>query len=181
MANGFVAWIQEHPDISLAGGAVAVLLIAGQLMKPKAPTSTAPQSDLSGLTNGIVYVPTQTNFETINKAGGSINSPVTTTTTTITRTPPVPPAPPPPSAKGLIWDQHHTMGNHEKLSTLAASLTRTLRAQGMPGGMLLTWADLYGHNSTVIDAVRHAHHDNRPVDANSELFFGVTIVTPRWG
>lgn len=191
MANGFVAWIQEHPDISLAGGAVAVLLIAGQLMKPKTPATTAPQSDLSGLTNGIVYVPTQTSFTTVNKAGGSINSPVSTTTTTTNpppvfhpgpppvRVPPPPPAPPPPTTKSLKWDQHWQILGGQNLSMIAGMLTTRLRAQGMPGSMSITWTDLWNYNQALITryANQHGHYQN----VYNWVFPGESLTVPRWG
>jgi hypothetical protein len=94
MASGMIGWIEAHPDLALAGGAVGVLLIAGSFFKARTPTAGSTTQDLSGLKNGIVYVPTQTSFTTENKSGvfasndpalttvttGPVNSPVTTTT-----------------------------------------------------------------------------------------------------
>jgi hypothetical protein len=75
MASGMIGWIEAHPDLALAGGAVGVLLIAGSFFKAKTPTVGSTTQDLSGLKNGIVYVPTQTSFKPkTNQA----SSPVTT-------------------------------------------------------------------------------------------------------
>jgi hypothetical protein len=123
MASGMIGWIEAHPDIALAGGAVGVLLIAGSFFKAKTPaTGTSTTQDLSGLKNGIVYVPTQTSFTTNNRTQsgvfasndpaltsvttGPVNSPTTTkTTTTTTNTPvPVPQPAPGPCRAGYHYE-----------------------------------------------------------------------------
>lgn len=221
--GGVFEFVQAHPGIAIGGGVVLLLLIGGSILKTKQPATTnpnAPLGDLSGLQNGIVYVPTQTSFITNNKSGvfasndptlttittGPVNSPTSTSTTTTTNNPvyrghpipgpkPVPtPAPPPPprnppppqpqppvKAKGLIWDQRHTILGGETLSGIAATLTRQLRAQGMPGSQSITWQDLYAHNTAVINATSAAHHNPIPGGPWNDIFPGELISTPRWG
>lgn len=88
----FTEWVKGHAGIVIGFGIVAVLLLASQFMKKGSTstsstgTTTGTQQDLSGLaTNAqgqaIVYVPTQTQFTTVNRvgAGATVNSPTTTT------------------------------------------------------------------------------------------------------
>jgi hypothetical protein len=155
------------------------------------PTSTnfttenikyGPQSgdpNLTSITNSPV------NIQSGNPTTTTINKPTTTTTTTNnnpiipTRTPPVGTPPPPTHGKGLIWDQRHAILGGETLSGIAASLTRTLRAQGMPGSMSVTWNDLYGHNQAVVQQYANAHGFH--TDYWNWIFPGESITTPRWG
>jgi hypothetical protein len=112
-------YVDAHKPL-IYGGGVLVLVVAGYMLSKKSTTTTATgqTADLTGLTNGLVYVPTSTNFTTENQSGvfasndptltsittGATNSPTSTTTITKTDTgkpiimPPVqkPPAKAPP-------------------------------------------------------------------------------------
>lgn len=182
---GVMTWIEDHPSISLAGGIILLVLLVAAVSRNKTSTTTNP----NGLQNGIVYVPTQTSFTTINRG----NTSTSTTTTTINPGPvqapgpppikaPGPPQPKPPvTGKHLIWDQHHTITGGETLTSIAASLTRSLRAAGMPGSQSVTWHDLYAHNTGVINETSAAHHNPIPGGPWNDVFPGETIVVPRWG
>jgi hypothetical protein len=114
-------YVQTHKPLVIGGG-LAILVVAGYYLSKKGTTTaTTPgaTADLSGLTNGLVYVPTSTNFTTENQSGvfasndpnltslttGATNSPITTTTKTNNRSssiiglpPSNNPPPPPPRA-----------------------------------------------------------------------------------
>jgi hypothetical protein len=101
--GSFSEFASSHQGLVIGGGIILVLVLAGMFMNknktlPSNTSATTGAPDLSGLANGdIVYVPTQTNFETINKSQsgvfasndptlttvttGAVNSPTTTTTT----------------------------------------------------------------------------------------------------
>ena len=134
-------------------------------------------------------------------SSGPVNSPTSTTTTNNPPRPPVPPwrkpplrrppgpptrnppppvpKPPVPAGKALRWDSRHTIRGGETLSSIAAAQTRTLRAQGMPGNMTLTWHDLYAHNTAVI--TKYANQHGYRQDVWNWVFPGETITVPRWG
>jgi hypothetical protein len=200
--GSFTDFLETHKGIAIGGGVILLLVVAGIMMKQKT-TATLPAgstADLSGLTGGKIYVPTSTAFTTTNvKYGPQINSndplltsvsgtqtvtgPTTTTTTTdpvhtAPHTPPVPIPPPPTKGKGLIWDARYTIRGGETLSSIAASLTRSLRATGMPGSMSLTWHDLYGHNTDLINRTAQAHGFR--TDYYNWIFPGEIITVPRW-
>lgn len=195
--TGVLTWIEEHPSISLAGGIILLVLLVAAISRNKASATTNPNglAGTNGLQNGnIVYVPTQTSFTTINR--GNTSTQTSTTTTTVNPGPvaspqpptsgpikaPGPPQPKPPTTgKSLIWDQHHTITGGETLTSIAASLTRSLRAQGMPGSQSVSWHDLYAHNTGVINATSAAHHNPIPGGPWNDVFPGETIIVPRWG
>lgn len=210
--GSFTGFLETHKGIAIGGGVVLILVLAGIMTRQKT-TATLPASstaDLSGLTKGLVYVPTQTSFSTQNikygpqvnsndpnltsvsgtQTGVSINKPTTTTTTTTTtnnpptstapHTPPTPiPVPVPQGAKGLIWDTRRTILGGETLSSIAAGQTRYLRTKGMPGSMIITWNDLYAHNTDVINRTAQAHGFR--TDYWNWVFPGEVITVPRWG
>jgi hypothetical protein len=192
-----MSWIEDHPSLSLAGGVILLVLLVAAVSRSKSSATTNPNG-LSGAPNGLqngnlVYVPTQTTFTTINKG----NTSTSTTTTTVNPGPvaspppppvanpikaPGPPQPnPPATGKGLKWDQHHTIAGGETLTSIAASLTRSLRAAGMPGSQSVTWHDLYSHNTGVINATSAAHHNPIPGGPWNDVFPGESIIVPRWG
>jgi hypothetical protein len=91
-------YVEAHKPL-VYGGAIVILVVAGYFMTKKSSTTTATgqQADLTGLTNGLVYVPTQTNFTTDNQSGifasndptltsVSNSGPINSTSTTITKT-----------------------------------------------------------------------------------------------
>ena len=206
--ESFSQFVQTHQGLVIGGGVVAILVLAGMFMRSKQPSvPTSTTADLSGLPEGKIYVPTQTSFSTQNiKYGPQINSndpnltnvsgtqtvggPTTTTTTTNNppwRKPPVtgghepPPVPQPPrkDSKSLRWDQRYTVRGGKTLSSIAAARTRTLRAQGMPGNMTLTWHDLYAHNTAIIN--KYAQQHGYKSDYWNWIFPNETITVPRWG
>ena len=205
--QNFSSFLETHKGIALGGGVILLLVVAGVMMKSKQSTTpaTATTGDLSGLHGGIVYVPTQTSFSTQNiKYGAQVNSndpnltsvsgtqtvtgATTTTTKTTTNTggtstaphtPPVP-IPTPVTSKGLKWDTQYTILGGQTLSSIAAQVTRTLRAAGMPGSMSVTWHDLYAHNTNVINATSAAHHNPIPGGPWNDIFPGEVITIPRW-
>ena len=115
-------FVETHKGL-IAGGFIVVAVVGYAMTKKGTSTNTTATgqtADLTGLTNGLVYVPTSTNFTTENQSGvfasndpsltsvtnsGPINSPTDTTTTTtgvtgkpIVKPPrptPVPTQPPP--------------------------------------------------------------------------------------
>jgi hypothetical protein len=207
--NSFTDFVQSHKSLVYGGAIVLILVVAGEFMKKQTGIPVSTQAgDLSGLSNGIVYVPTQTSFTTENigadfsndpnltsiKTGNiTTNSPTSTTTTSTTQRgskppggekPPThkPPVKPPvhKTAKSLKWEQRYTIRGGETLSSIAASLTRQLRAQGMPGSMSLTWHDLYSHNTQIINATSAAHHNPIPGGPWNDIFPGEMITVPRW-
>lgn len=93
---------------------------------------------------------------------------------------PVPPTVAPPSkGKNLYWDQRYTIGAGENLSSIAAKRTRWLKmSKGFPG--VITWNDLYAHNTAVINADSAAHHN--PVSGGpwNDVFPTENIVIPDW-
>src|SRR5438270_5958084 len=176
--QSFSDFVSSHQSLVYGGGVVLVLVVAGIFMNSKNKTAPATSTaDLSGLTGGKVFVPTSTNFTTENiKYGQFSNDPNLTTvtnsgnvnkTTTVTKTvnpipvpvrQPPPPTPVPPTrGKGLIWDQRYSIHGGETLSSIAAVITRNLRARGMSGSMSVTWHDLYGHNTDLINRTAQAH------------------------
>jgi len=124
-------YVDAHKPL-IYGGGVLVLVVAGYMLSRKSSTTTATgqKADLTGLTNGLVYVPTSTNFTTENQSGifasndpnltsvsntGAINSPTTITKTDTgqpiimppvqkppAKKPPVQPVQPPVSNGGLL-------------------------------------------------------------------------------
>jgi hypothetical protein len=118
-------FVETHKGL-IAGGFIVVAVVGYAMTKKgTSTTATGQQADLTGLKNGLVYVPTSTNFTTENQSGifasndpnltsvsnsGPINSPTDSTTTTTNngatgkpivkppRKPPVP-TPPPPTHK----------------------------------------------------------------------------------
>lgn len=210
--QSFSNFVSTHHGLVIGGGVVLVLVLAGAYMSSKnktTPTTTAT-GDLSGLTNGVVYVPTSTSFSTTNERYGAFsndpnlktvtNSGNTTTTTTKTINPPPtvppvhtgggsdgghvppPPVPPPPTkGKGLIWDSGYVISGGETLSSIASKITFQLRQQGMPGSMSVTWHDLYAHNTNVINSTSAAHHNPIPGGPWNDIFPGERITVPRWG
>lgn len=244
-SGSFFTFLEAHPTVAV-GAVLGILIVGGMLISKKQQASTTPNADTSGLpglTNGnIVYVPTSTNFTTVNRGsnfgnttnnvskasdGGIIqnavgtpssntgtssntttspqgtiqqavqritqqtvssgsttqtNSSVQTNVNTVPGKAPPPPQPKPPqTSKGLIWDQRHTITGGETLSGIAASLTRSLRAAGMPGSMSVGWPDLYAHNTAVINATAAAHHNPIPGGPWNDIFPGEVITVPRWG
>lgn len=167
--------------------------------------------DLSGLKNGnLVYVPTSTSFTTYNKNSNNSTSTSTSTSTTTVNPPPVvvshpipgpipigviphpiipvpvrsqPPPQPKPvaTAKSLRWDQRYTIRGGQNLGEIAASLTRSLRAAGMPGSQSVTWHDLYAHNTATINQEAAQRHNPIPGGPWNDVFPNETITTPRWG
>lgn len=155
-------------------------------------------------TENIKYGP-QSNDPNLTTITGSpvtigSNNPKTTTTTTTTSTtnnppgpkppvvvpPPVsrnpPPKPPVPvTTKRVIWDQRYTIRGGDTLSAIAASYTRTLRGAGMPGSQLVTWNDLYAHNTATINQWSNSHGNPIPGGPWNNIFPGEVITTPRWG
>ena len=97
------------------------------------------------------------------------------------RKPPPPQPQPKPTTKKLIWDQRYTIRGGETLTSIAASLTRSLRAAGMPGSQSVGWHDLYAHNTAVINQQAAAHHNPIPGGPWNDIFPGEQITTPRWG
>ena len=207
-SGGFMGFVQSHPGLDIAG-LILLLVLAGAYFKNKSAATTAsnaPLTNATGLTNGTIYRPTQTIFSNIYKGASSGNTTTTTTSTSTTNTattggkiingatggtttpttPPVHNPPPPqpkpkPTSKSLIWDQRYTIRGGETLSSIATSVTRTCRAQGMPGSQSVTWGDLYSHNTATINAESAAHHNPIPGGPWNDIFPGETITVPRWG
>lgn len=207
--ESFSDFLATHKGIAIGGGVILLLIVAGIALRSKntATLPASSTADLSGLTGGKIYVPTSTSFSTQNvKYGPQINSndpfltnvsgtqtvggPTTSTTTTTTYPPPGPPTPVPPrvippptpvpiSNKGLIWDTRRTILGGETLSSIAAGQTRYLRTKGMPGSMIITWNDLYGHNTDLIN--RTAQQHGYRSDYWNWIFPGEVITVPRWG
>ncbi len=161
----FVEWIKVHPDVSLAGGIVVVLLIAGWILsrQNKTPGATTA-SDLSGLTNGLVYVPTQTTFS---------NTTITGDTTTYP-----PGTAPNPPGRCLIWSQSYTATQNDTLTSIAAQVTRTLRGSGMPSSQSIGWHDIYAHNVEIVNSVAQQHGDTS--DFWNHIYSGETLTVPMW-
>jgi hypothetical protein len=135
--NNVENFVEAHETSFLAGVVIVVLIIGGKLLGRKnaaavtGSTVTTPLTDTSGLTNGLVYVPTQTTFSTSNVGADysgdpqltsitnspvSSNSPVSTTTvtapTTITVSSPKPtvggPTTPKPIGKPVVAPPVHS-------------------------------------------------------------------------
>ncbi len=80
-SGGVTTWLEDNPTIALGGVLVVVLLGGGLLMRKKAgvpgaalgssANPTGASQDLSGLKDGIVYIPTQTSFSTYNATDAS--------------------------------------------------------------------------------------------------------------
>lgn len=203
--QNFATFLETHKGIAIGGGVILLLVIAGIMMRSKQKTlpvtATGGAPDLSGLTGGKVYVPSQTTFSTQNiKYGPLSNDPNLTSatlrdafnTTSTSNVPPssiggqpdprpLPPvpAPPPTAGKGLIWDTRRTVLGGETLSSIAAGQTRYLRSKGMPGSMMITWHDLYAHNTDVIARAAQAH--GYTSDVWNWIFPGEILTVPRWG
>ena len=199
--QNFSSFLETHKGIAIGGGVVLLLIVVGIAMKSKQstlPATSTGTADLSGLSGGKIYVPTSTSFSTQNiKYGPQINSndPLltsvsgtqtvtgpTTTTTTNTHIPPralPPPTPVPVTNKGLIWDTRRAVLGGETLSSIAAQVTRQLRAAGMPGSMSVTWNDLYAHNTIII--TQYANQHGFRTDVWNWIFPGEVITVPRWG
>jgi hypothetical protein len=161
----FVEWIKVHPDVSLAGGIVVVLLIAGWILSRQNKTpGVTTASDISGLENGLVYVPTQTSFTTTTISGDTTTYPPGT-------------APNPPG-RCLVWDQSYTATQDDTLSTIAASVTRSLRTAGMPTSQSIGWHDIYARNVEVVNSVAQQHGDT--ADFWNHIYSGETLTVPRW-
>jgi hypothetical protein len=206
--SSFSSFVDTHQSIMIGGGVVLALVVGGLMLQSKTKKNlpATATSDTSGLDGGKVYVPSTTNFSnttyqpfsgdpkltTVTGSPVTIGSPTSTSTSTTTTATggttfipgphPIPlPVPKPPVAtgKGLKWDQRHIIVGGETLSSIAASLTRTCRAAGMPGSMMITWHDLYGHNTDVINRAAQSH--GHRTDYWNWIFPGENLVTPRWG
>jgi hypothetical protein len=123
--ESLVGFIEMHPDMAIAGGVVlAIVVVAWAVSRstrtPATANPTAP--DLSGLTNGLVYVPTQTTFSTSN-VGAFSNDPNLQTVTNVgnqTTTENVDVQPPPVRHGGI-----YVVGVHDSLSSIAFKLRVT--------------------------------------------------------
>jgi hypothetical protein len=76
--GGAGGWLERNPTIALGGAVVGVLIVGGYMLSKKAGGATiggtnpsGATQDLSGLTNGVVYVPTSTSFTTENSTDAS--------------------------------------------------------------------------------------------------------------
>lgn len=87
--TGGGSFITDHPTLAIGGAVLLLLLLGASLLKKNAASTTGAQ-DLTGLNNGIVYVPTSTEFYTDNSItaakGATVTSGNTTSTSTTTTT-----------------------------------------------------------------------------------------------
>lgn len=194
-------FITNHRGLVIGGGLLLVLVIAGKYMSGKSSstangslTSFGDTSNLGGIKNGLVYVPTSTTFETINQGAFSndpnlktvTNSGNTTSTSTTTtnndqdgRRRPPGPNPPPTGGKSLKWDQRYTVVGRQTLQYIASVYTRKCRVEGMPTSMSISYLDIWHHNEAVIErhARMHGHHE----EVWNWVYTGEVLIVPRWG
>jgi len=184
--TGVGAWLDANPTLALGGLVVIVLIAGGTLLSKKnAKTGVAGTGstvngittdangrviqDLSGLSNGTVYVPTQTTFSTYNATdasqtvssigGGNITTGPSSAgnQTTTGASHPGPIKKPPvehPSKATIVWTQHYiTSGQSLDLVAKNASISMRNAANkmGASGMFMVTGQQIYNNNKSAVD------------------------------
>lgn len=197
--SSFSDFASTHEGLMIGGGIILLVVLGGVMLRQKTtPTKPATASDTSGLENGnLVYKETGTTFSTtyntlsndpnlttVTNSPTSIGNTTNSSSSTTTTTNPPPSTGgsgggTPPPRKGLIWDKRYTVRGGETLSSIAVTVTRQCRQQGMPGSMSVTWHDLYAHNTTIVQkyAQQHGHNTNYW----NWVFPGEILTIPHWG
>lgn len=192
-----IAWFEAHPTLALGGIIILVLLGGGYLLKGKAATpASAPAQDLSGLSNGIVYVPTATTFSTTNQSGVVTNSGSGTVSTgPINGQPahqPINGSPNPPVRSGPVsapkrvsvqWNQHVTASN-QSLNLLAHNASVSINRDYLSAGMgapqiIITGQQIYNHNISIVNTAWSRAKGKGSVSMDNNSFLtGVSLILP---
>lgn len=200
-------WIEQHPWITLAIGAIIAVVIARIFLTQKAAASKpnvttagigstgAVSGDTSGLStdangNPIVYVPTQDTFLNYNFASNSYNqdNPVnsnntsTSTTTTTNNPPPItppPPGPPPPTPVPPPEPTHSPPPTQTKGSwTCRYTVKEGDTLTAIANSFDTNWPAIYGHNTTEINLIAGAMHEIIPGGPWNNIRPGETLIVP---
>jgi hypothetical protein len=198
--SGFSEWVNNNPTIAL-GGSIIVVLLGGAFLLNKKTTSAAATSsttgidpltglptvsnDLSGLTTasngqGLVYVPTSTQFTTYNATDASQNvtnsgsgnvttgtsqagntSAATGTSQSGNTVAPIPlpqpvkvPPVTPPKQVSMQWTQHVTTAN-QTLNSIAGNATFSMtndKLNTTKTRYVVTGQQIYNFNKAGVDA-----------------------------